>query len=94
VSKTAQAVQKQEKEMRATLEEAWKEAERVRKVRMKRYAVAAGFIAFGFFLMFISLMMLLERLTLPYLDVVGTYILLTLVGSTSFGYGFYRMGTY
>ena len=81
-------------EVSKTLEEAWKEAERVRKVRMRRYAIAAGFIAFGFFSMFISLMLLMERLSLLFLDVVGSYLLLTTLGSLSFGYGFYRMGTY
>jgi len=77
-----------------TLEEAWKAAERVRKVRMRRYAVAAGFIAFGFFSMAISLMLLMERLSLLFLGVNGSYLLLTTLGSVSFGYGFYRMGTY
>lgn len=80
--------------LRKQMQEAWIEADRVRKARMRRYAVAAGFIAFGFFLMFTALMMLLERLALPYLTVVSSYILVTCLGSVSFGYGFYRMGSY
>ncbi len=81
-------------ELKSALERAWEEVERVRKARMRRYAIAAGFTATGIFLLFLSLMMLLERLAIWPLGVVMTYVALTSFGSLSFGYGFYRMGAH
>jgi len=81
-------------ELKSALERAWDEVERVRRARMRRYAIAAGFTATGIFLLFLSLMMLLERLAIWPLGVVTTYVALTSLGALSFGYGFYRMGAH
>ncbi len=71
---------------------AWKEVEEIRKERRRRYAISALFTAIGVFLLFLAIMMLFERITLPMLDVFWTFVTLTSLGATSFGYGFYRMG--
>lgn len=82
------------KELQLALEMAWKEVEKIRKARMRRYAIAAGFTATGIFLLFLSLMMLLERLAIWPFGIEYTYIALTFLGALSFGYGFYRMGAH
>lgn len=82
------------KELQLALERAWKEVERIKRVRMRRYAIAAGFTAAGIFLLFLSLMMLLERLTIWPFGIESTYVALTFLGALSFGYGFYRMGAH
>ncbi len=81
-------------ELKSALERAWEEVERVRRARMRRYAIAAGFTSAGIFLLFLSLMMLLERLAIWPLGVASTYVALTSLGALSFGYGFYRMGAH
>ncbi len=68
------------------------EAEDIRKERRKRYLRAAAFISLGLLLLFISLPVLLERISIPPLSYAVLFVLLTLAGALSFGYGFYRMG--
>ncbi len=74
------------------MQHAWQEVEDIRKERRRRYAIAAAFTAIGVFLLFVAIMMLLERISLPFMNVFWTFIVLTSVGALSFGYGFYRMG--
>ncbi len=62
--------------------------EDVRRGRRRRYAVAAAFTATDVFLLFIAIMMLLERIYLPFMIVFWTFILFTSMESVFFGYGF------
>ncbi len=74
------------------IRKAWNEIEEIKKERQRRRLIAAGFIALGMFLLFVSLPMLLERIPILPLDVFWTFIAIISLGATSFGYGFYRMG--
>ena len=81
-----------EEEMKKMMEQAWKEAESIRKERRRRYGVAAIFTAVGVFLLFLSLLILFEGLHIWILNPFWSFVLLILLGSIAFGYGFYRMG--
>ncbi len=79
-------------EGRDIISELMEDAEKLRKERQKRYLRAAAFISLGLLLLFLSLPVLLERIALSPLNYAETFVLLTLAGALSFGYGFYKMG--
>ncbi len=74
------------------IKKAWNEIEEIKKERQRRHLIAAGFTSLGIFLLFASLLMLLERIPIFPLDVFWTFIVIISIGATSFGYGFYRIG--
>ncbi len=86
------AIEAEGEGLRLEMERAWKEVKKVRDARRKRYAVAAGFTALGVFLLFLSLFVLLEGISILGLGSFLTFLVLISAGSLSFGYGFYRMG--
>ncbi len=77
---------------RQEIKEAWDEIEDIKKERRRRHLIAAGFTSLGIFLLFSSLLTLLERIPIPPLNVFWTFMAIISVGAISFGYGFYRIG--
>ncbi len=77
---------------RDIVSELMEDAKRLRKEKQRKYLRAAAFISLGLLLLFLSLPVLLERITLSPLNYTETFVLLTLAGALSFGYGFYKMG--
>ncbi|MHA1710956.1 MAG: hypothetical protein ACTSUS_02655 [Candidatus Freyarchaeota archaeon] len=74
------------------LKDVWMEADRIRKMRKRRYGLAALAISAGLFLFNFALALFLSGSHIAFLDTFLTYIVLALSGSLAFGYGFYLMG--
>jgi len=70
----------------------WKEANRIRKYRKRKYGLAALSISVGLFLFNLALALFLSSFHTSFLDSFLTYLLLAIFGSLAFGYGFYVMG--
>lgn len=87
-----ESIPNEEEKIKSEMKHAWKEVNDVRNARRRRYAVAAGFTALGVFLLFLSLFVLLEGVSILGIGSFLTFMVLIFTGSLSFGYGFYRMG--
>lgn len=70
----------------------WREVEKLRKLRKRRYAVAALFLSIGLFLFNVAIALFFIGFGIPLLTSLTTYLVLSLSGALAFGYGFYLMG--
>ncbi len=74
------------------IKKALDEIEDIKNEKRRSHLIAAGFISLGIFLLFVSLLSLLERIPILTLDIFWTFIVIISIGAVAFGYGFYRMG--
>lgn len=70
----------------------WKEVEEIRKFRRRRYGRAAFTIAIGLFLFNVALVLFLSGYHIGFLSDFATYLIVSVCGAVSFGYGFYVIG--